>query len=60
LEFKPVPSYIKPHTFSTFIGEEREKKKNALILLFLSKTLKAYAVLAHFCHPSLTSLSGQL
>jgi len=25
LEFKPVLSYSKPHTFSTFFGEEKEK-----------------------------------
>jgi len=24
-EFKPVLSYSKPHTFSTFFGEEKEK-----------------------------------
>jgi len=24
-EFKPVLSYIKPHTFSTCFGEEKEK-----------------------------------
>ena len=26
-EFKPVLSYSKPHTFSTFFGEEKERKK---------------------------------
>jgi len=26
---KPVISYSKPNTSSTFIGEEKEKKKNA-------------------------------
>jgi len=26
-EFKPVLSYSKPHTFSTFLGEEKERKK---------------------------------
>ena len=26
-EFKPVLSYSKPHTFSTFFGEEKRKKK---------------------------------
>jgi len=25
-EFKPVLSYSKPHTFSTFCGEEKERK----------------------------------
>ena len=25
-EFKPVLSYSKPHTFSTFFGEEKERK----------------------------------
>jgi len=25
-EFKPVLSYSKPHTFSTFVWEEKEKK----------------------------------
>jgi len=25
-EFKPVLSYSKPHTFSTFLGEEKERK----------------------------------
>jgi len=29
--FKPVLSYRKPHTFSTFFGEEKERK-NALNL----------------------------
>jgi len=28
-EFKPVLSFSKPHTFSTFFGEEQERK-NAL------------------------------
>jgi len=31
LEFKPVLSYSKPHTFSTFFGEETERK-NAFTL----------------------------
>jgi len=26
-EFKPVLSYSKPHTFSTSLGEEKERKK---------------------------------
>jgi len=26
-EFKPVLSYSKPHTFSTFFGEEKERKQ---------------------------------
>jgi len=26
LGFKPVLSYSKPHTFSTFFGEEKERK----------------------------------
>ena len=30
-EFKPVLSYSKPHTFSTFFGEERERQ-NAFTL----------------------------
>jgi len=30
-EFKPVLSYSKPHTFSTFIGEEKERKKTHVI-----------------------------
>ena len=30
-EFKPVLSYSKPHTFSTFLGEEKERK-NAIYL----------------------------
>ena len=30
-EFKPVLSYSKPHTFSTFFGEEKERK-NAFTL----------------------------
>jgi len=30
-EFKPVLSYRKPHTFSTFFGEEK-RKKNAITL----------------------------
>jgi len=25
-EFKPVLSYSKPHTFSAFLGEEKERK----------------------------------
>jgi len=25
-EFKPVLSYSKPHTFSTFFGEDKERK----------------------------------
>ena len=25
-EFKPVSSYSKPHTFSTFFGKEKERK----------------------------------
>ena len=25
-EFKPVFSYSKPHTFSTFFGDEKERK----------------------------------
>jgi len=29
--FKPVLSYSKPHTFSTFFGEEKERK-NAFYL----------------------------
>jgi len=31
LEFKPGLSYSKPHTFSTFFGEEKERK-NAFTL----------------------------
>jgi len=27
VELKPVLSYSKPHTFSTFFGEEKERKK---------------------------------
>jgi len=27
-EFKPVLSYSKPHTFSTFLGEEKERKNS--------------------------------
>jgi len=30
-EFKPVLSYSKPHTFSTFLGEEKERKKMRLL-----------------------------
>jgi len=30
-EFKPVLSFSKPHTFSTFFGEEKERK-NAFTL----------------------------
>jgi len=32
LGFKPVLSYSRPLTFSTFIGEDNEKKKNTLTL----------------------------
>jgi len=30
-EFKPVLSYSKPHTFSTFFGEEKERKNAAML-----------------------------
>ena len=29
-EFKPVLSYSKPHTFSTFFGEAKERKNHLL------------------------------
>ena len=35
-EFKPVLSYSKPHTFSTFFGEEKERKN----VFYLSKPIR--------------------
>jgi len=29
-EFKPVLSYSKPHTFSTYSGEEKERKMHLI------------------------------
>jgi len=29
-EFQPVLSYSKPHTFSTFLGEENEEKMHLI------------------------------
>jgi len=35
-ELKPVLSYSKPHTFSTFFGEEKEGKMHFIIFIILS------------------------
>jgi len=39
-EFKPVLSYSKPHTFSTFFGEEKERKKERMHLLSPTRPLR--------------------
>jgi len=41
-EFQPVLSYSKPHTFSTFFGEEKERKKMHLISSILIPRIMGY------------------
>ena len=43
-EFKPVLSYSKPHTFSTFFGEEKERKNAFNSCTFCIITLKPHDV----------------
>jgi len=43
-EFKPALSYSKPHTFSSFLGEEKERK---MYLTSPTKTSTEHHILMH-------------
>jgi len=47
-KFKPVLSYSKPHTFSTFFGEEKERKNAFDIIILHGKHLKSTSFLSSF------------